>query len=231
MPFANRRDAGRQLADELARRPLERPVVVALPRGGVPVAAEVAARLGALLDVLVVRKLGCPWQPELGIGAVAEGDVRVLNKELIARLGITPAQLDAVAAAEQAELDRRVRRYRGDRAAVSVEGRTVILIDDGLATGFTARTGIEVLRRQGAAQVLLAVPVAPAETVEEMWAVADDVVCLEAPALFLAIGEWYTDFHQITDEEVTSMLAERAAADPPEAPASDDMRIPRDRST
>lgn len=210
MPFVNRRDAGRRLADDLARHPLQRPVVVALPRGGVPVAAEVAARLGAPLDVLVVRKVGCPWQPELGMGAIGEGGVRVLNDDLIAHLRVTPDK-EAVVAAEQVEVGRRVRRYRGDRKAVSVEGRTVIVVDDGVATGFTARAGIEVLRQQGASRVVVAVPVAPAETVEELRAVADDVVCLETPAFFMAIGEWYADFRQTTDEEVTRLLAERAA--------------------
>lgn len=210
MPFVNRREAGRRLADELARHSLERPVVIALPRGGVPVAAEVAARLGAPLDVLVVRKLGCPWQPELGMGAIGEGDVRVLNDYLIARLQITPEHVEAAIAAEQAEVRRRVRRYRGDRTPLPVQGRTVILVDDGLATGFTARAGIEMLRRRGATRVVLAVPVAPDRTVQELRSLADDVVCLETPSFFMAIGEWYADFRQTTDEEVAHLLAARS---------------------
>jgi putative phosphoribosyl transferase len=207
MSFVDRRDAGRRLGASLAGRGLADAVVVALPRGGVPVAAEVAATLGAPLDILVVRKLGCPWQPELGMGGIGEGGVRVLNEALIARLGITAEQVDAVAAEEQAELERRVRRYRGDRPAVPVAGRTVVLVDDGLATGFSARTAVAVLRQQGAGRIVLAVPVAPSETIRQMQTVADEVVCLETPAWFLAIGEWYADFRQTSDDEVTTLLA------------------------
>lgn len=211
MRFANRQDAGRRLANELASRAFDRPVVIALPRGGVPLAAEVAARLQAPLDVLVVRKLGYPERPELGMGAVAEGAAQVLNENLIAELGITAEQLDGVMAVEEAEVRRRVQRYRGGRPAVPVTGRTVILIDDGLATGFTARAGIEMLRRKGAQSVVLAVPVAPVDTVEELRAHADDVICLRAPAHFGAIGQWYADFRQVSDTEVATLLAERAA--------------------
>jgi putative phosphoribosyl transferase len=207
MSFVDRCDAGRRLGASLAGRGLADAVVVALPRGGVPVAAEVAATLGAPLDILVVRKLGCPWQPELGMGGIGEGGVRVLNEALIARLGITAEQVDAVAAEEQAELERRVRRYRGDRPAVPVAGRTVVLVDDGLATGFSARTAVAVLRQQGAGRIVLAVPVAPSETIRQMQTVADEVVCLETPAWFLAIGEWYADFRQTSDDEVTTLLA------------------------
>jgi putative phosphoribosyl transferase len=219
MSFVDRRDAGRRLADVLAQRDLTDPIIMALPRGGVPVAAEVAARLGAPLDVIVVRKLGCPGQPELGIGAIGENGVRLLNDELIAQAGITPEQIEAVAASEHAELQRRVQRYRGGRAPTPVAGRTVVVVDDGLATGFTARTAVVALRQQGAARIVLAVPVAPPQTVRDMEDVADEVVCLETPAWFMAIGEWYADFRQTSDAEVAALLAEHAGASPePQGP-------------
>jgi putative phosphoribosyl transferase len=211
MPFRDRVDAGQQLAARLSDLKLASPVVLGLPRGGVPVAAEVARRLHAPLDVLIVRKLGCPWQPELGIGAIGEDGARVLNHELIAQLAVPEAQLEAVALRETAELERRVRAYRGTRPPIPVAGKLVLLVDDGLATGFTARTAIEVLRRRGVDRVVLAVPVAPADTVEALRGVADDVVCLAAPALFLAIGSWYADFRQTSDEEVRRLLAASAA--------------------
>ena len=162
--FLDRSDAGRKLAHELKLTSPADPTVVALPRGGVPVAAEVALHLGAPLDVLVVRKIGCPWQPELGVGAVAEGGIRVLNRPLLASLGLTPAAIEPVAQRESAEVERRVQRYRATRLAVPVRGKTAILVDAGIATGFTERAGIEVLRRLGASGVLLATPVAAAET-------------------------------------------------------------------
>jgi putative phosphoribosyl transferase len=208
MPFANRRDAGRQLAVHLSNLKEYTPVVLGLPRGGVPVAAEIAARLRAPLDVLVVRKVGCPWQPELGMGAIGEGGVRVLNQNLIAQLGITDEEVEAVASREQAEVERRVRAYRAGRPPVPVTGRTVIVVDDGLATGFTARAAIQMVRRLGAARVVLAVPVAPPDAVEALREIADEVVCLETPTWFLAIGAWYQDFRQTTDEEVQHLLAE-----------------------
>ncbi|HSJ45402.1 MAG TPA: phosphoribosyltransferase, partial [Euzebyales bacterium] len=208
MLFTDRRDAGRQLAERLTRLRAETPVVLGLPRGGVPVAAAVAARLQAPLDVLIVRKLGCPWQSELGMGAIGEGGARVLNHDLIARLGVTAAELDAVAAREQAELARRVRAYRGTTTRVPVAGRVVIVVDDGIATGFTARAAITVLRRQGAQRVVLAVPVAPPETVEELRGVADDLVCLQTPAQFFGIGAFYTDFAQTSDEQVQRLLSQ-----------------------
>jgi adenine/guanine phosphoribosyltransferase-like PRPP-binding protein len=148
-------------------------VVVGLPRGGIPVAYEVAQALGAPLDVLVVRKLGCPWQPELGVGALGEDDIRLLNEPLMRATGVTEPQLEAVAAREGAELQHRVRRYRGERGPIPVTGRTVIVVDDGLATGFSARAGIEVLRRRGVHRIVLAVPVAPSGAVTELQTVAD----------------------------------------------------------
>jgi putative phosphoribosyl transferase len=216
MLFVNRRDAGRQLAKRLSELQSETPVVLGLPRGGVPVAAEVAARLQAPLEVLIVRKLGCPWQPELGIGAIGEGGVRVLNDELIARLGVSAAELDAVGVREWAELTRRARAYRGTRPAVPVEDRVVVVVDDGLATGFTARAAIAVLRRQGTRRVVLAVPVAPLATADQLLAVADEVVCLHTPTRFLGISAFYEDFRQTSDDEVRHLLtgtsAEVAAA-------------------
>jgi putative phosphoribosyl transferase len=204
--FADRRDAGRQLAARLAPYAGLRPVVIAMPRGGVPVAAEVARRLGAPLDVTVVRKIGCPWQPELGIGAIAEGDVRVLNDELIAESGVGPQELEAVTARERVELARRVSRYRGERPQVPVKGRVAILVDDGLATGYTARAAIAALRTRGAERVILAVPVAPEDSVESMRALADWVVVVEEPAWFFGIGEFYDDFSQTSDDEVVALL-------------------------
>ncbi|MGZ5213390.1 MAG: alpha/beta fold hydrolase [Actinomycetota bacterium] len=212
MTFIDRHEAGRRLAAALLGYGSEDPIVLGLPRGGVPVAAEVAGALHAPLDVLVVRKLGCPWQPELGVGAVGETGIRVINAPLVEMLGISEEQLDEVAVRESAEVMRRVRRYRGDRPSVSVKDRTAILVDDGLATGFTARAGIQVLRLRGARRVILAVPVAPRESLEEMRALADEVVVLETPASFFAIGEFYVDFTQTSDEEVADLLARLAPA-------------------
>jgi putative phosphoribosyl transferase len=209
--FKDRREAGRQLARRLAPYTALEPVVVGLPRGGVPVAAEVADRLGVPLDVMVVRKIGCPWQPELGIGAIAEGGVRVLNDGLVEEVGIEPIELERATAREREELARRVRRYRGERAPVPVDGRIVILVDDGLATGYTARAAIEALRRGGARRVILAVPVAPDDSVAAMRDVADEVVVVDTPPWFFSIGGFYEDFAQTSDEEVISLL-ERAAA-------------------
>lgn len=207
MLFVDRHDAGRRLAERLMGWKAEDPVVVGLPRGGIPVAAEVARALGAPLDVLVVRKLGCPWQPELGLGAIGEGGIRVVNEELVAALRIPPQVLEEVARREGGELARRVARYRGGRPPVPVDDRTVILVDDGIATGFTARAGAQVLRRRGARRVILAAPVAPPEAVDELREAADEVVVLETPTGFGAIGAWYLDFTQTTDDEVAQLLA------------------------
>ena len=205
--FLDRYEAGERLAEVVAGFASEDAVVLGLPRGGVPVAAQVASALHAPLDVLVVRKLGCPWQPELGVGAIGEGGVRLVNAPLVQGLGIPQEELDRVAAEEEREVARRVHRYRGDRPPVAVKGRTVILVDDGLATGFTARAAIEVLRRLGARRVVLAVPVAPRETLEQLRAVADEAVALETPDHFFGIGQFYLDFAQTSDEEVGALLA------------------------
>src|SRR6266508_4719610 len=222
MLFRDRADAGRRLAERLQRYRAEAPVVVGLPRGGVPVAAEVARALDAPLDVLVVRKLGCPWQPELALGAVGEGDVTVLNQQLIAGIGLGREEVEAVARAERAELDRRVGRYRRGRPAEPVQGRTVIVVDDGLATGFTARAAIGVLRRRGAGRVVLAVPVAPPQAIRVLRGVADQVVAIETPKRFEAVGQFYADFPQTTDQEVARLLAHPSIVPVPTAAAVDD---------
>ena len=207
MLFRDRRDAGRRLADALQRYRSEDAVVEGLARGGVPVAFEVAEALGAPLDVLLVRKLGCPGQTELGLGAIGEGGVRLVNEELVERVGISAAALDGIAGREEAILDERLRLLRGDRARVAVRDRTVIVIDDGLATGYTARAAIEVMRLLQARRVVLAVPVAPAATVEELRTVADDLVCLHMPPAFMAIGAFYDNFAQVPDDDVARLLA------------------------
>jgi putative phosphoribosyl transferase len=205
--FIDRHEAGERLAEALVGYASEEPIVLGLPRGGIPVASVVARALGAPLDVLVVRKLGCPWQPELGIGAVGEDGNRVVNTRLVQAMQISDEQLEEVADVEAAEVMRRVRRYRGGHDPVPVEGRVVILVDDGIATGFTARAGIELLRRRGARRIILAVPVAPQEILEEMRPLVDAVVVLETPASFLAVGEFYEDFTQTSDDEVRDLLA------------------------
>jgi putative phosphoribosyl transferase len=210
MLFRNRTDAGRQLAAEL-RAYANRPdvVVLGLPRGGVPVAFEVARALHAPLDVFLVRKLGVPGHEELAMGAIASGGVRVLNEEVVRALHIPEETIDAVAAEEQQELERRERTYRGDRPPADVRGRTVILVDDGLATGSTMRAAVAALRRQGPARIVVAVPVGAVDTCEELSAEADEAVCLRTPDPFYAVGIWYGSFSQTTDEEVREYL-ERA---------------------
>ena len=209
--FRDRRDAGRRLAAALATQHLDEPVVVGLPRGGVPVAAEVAEALDAPLDVIVVRKLGVPSQPELGMGAIGEDGVRVLNEDVVKMVGVSTQVIADVEARERVELERRARRFRGGRAAVVLAGKTVIVVDDGIATGGTARAAVEVARALGASRVVLAVPVAPPEAVASMRAVADDVVCLETPVPFSAVGQWYEDFTQTSDAEVVRLLEAYAA--------------------
>ena len=209
--FRDRRDAGRLLAEKLAAY-ANRPdvLVLALPRGGVPVAYEVAHRLGAPLDVFVVRKLGVPGHEELAMGAVATGGVRVLNDQLVEQLGIPDQMIDAVAARERQELARRERLYRGGRPPPDVRGRTVILVDDGLATGATMYAAIEALRKQNPGRIVVAVPTASPETCEEMKAKADHVICAITPDPFQAVGRWYQDFSQTSDEEVADLLARRS---------------------
>lgn len=194
------------------------PVVLGLPRGGVPVAFEVARMLGAPLDVIVVRKLGVPTQPELGMGAIGEDDVRVLNPGVVAATGVSARDIADVEARERTELQRRARRFRGDRPMVALTGRAAIIVDDGLATGGTARAAVQVARAHGAGRVVLAVPVAPADTVRSLAEDADEVVALRTPDNFYAIGQWYGDFTQTTDEQVVELLDRaREGSDPPGA--------------
>jgi predicted phosphoribosyltransferase len=205
MPFINRRDAGRRLATRLAEYRSAAPVVLGLPRGGVVVGAVIAKALDAPLDVLVVRKVGVPGAEEFALGAVAPGRT-LLNLDLAARLGIPREGLAALVRREVAELERRERAYRGDRPPVPVEGRTAIVVDDGLATGATAQAAIESLRQRNPGRIVFAAPVCSREGAEALRAVADDVVCLECPADFLAVGTWYDDFSQTTDAEVVACL-------------------------
>ncbi|GLV91729.1 MULTISPECIES: phosphoribosyltransferase family protein [Streptomyces] len=215
MYFTDRADAGERLAEALRPLEAEHPVVLGLPRGGVPVAFPVARALGAPLDVIVVRKLGVPSHRELGFGAIGEGGVRVISEDIV-RIGrVTREDLAAVEHAEEAELARQARRFRGDRPRVALGGRTVIVVDDGIATGATAAAACEVVRAQGAARVVLAVPVAPPDAVARLRGAADEVVCLSSPPAFRAVGEWYRDFSQTADEEVVSLLAGAAAGPAP----------------
>jgi predicted phosphoribosyltransferase/predicted alpha/beta-hydrolase family hydrolase len=209
--FRDRRDAGRALAARLsayAGRPDA--VVLALPRGGVPVAYEVARALGAPLDAFLVRKLGAPGAPELAMGAVATGGARVVNDDVIAHLGISQGMIEAVEREERRELERRVRLYRGDRPFPDVHGRTVILVDDGLATGASMRVAVAAVRGLGPARVVVAVPVAAPEVCAAFERVADEVVCAHAPAFFQSVGQWYDDFNQTGDDEVRTLLASAA---------------------
>ncbi|HEX2497915.1 MAG TPA: phosphoribosyltransferase family protein [Actinomycetes bacterium] len=205
--YADRREAGRALGRHLAEFAGQPDVVVlGLPRGGVVVAAEVARSLDAPLDALMVRKLGVPGYEELAMGAIATGGTRVLNQDVIAKLGIPAGTLDTVAAAEETELVRRERAYRGDRAAPDVCGATVILVDDGLATGATMRAAAAAVAAMGATRIVVAVPVAPLETVAEFTAAGIEVVCPLRPARFGGVGAFYANFSQTTDQEVRELL-------------------------
>lgn len=206
MRFSNREDAGRQLANLVEGQVGPGAIVLALPRGGVPVAAEVAQRLRAPLDVLLVRKLGVPGHEELAMGAIASGGVRVFNEDLLARLNIDPAGVEQVQQDELRELQRRERLYRGDRPLPVLEGREVVLVDDGLATGASMRAALMALRQYRPRRIIVAVPVAPPETVAELEDEADQVICLLAPDAFFSVGAWYDDFTQTTDDEVRALL-------------------------
>jgi predicted phosphoribosyltransferase len=211
--FADRREAGRQLAARLSEYAGPNTIVLALPRGGIPVAYEVARALGAPLDVFIVRKLGVPGHEEFALGAIASGDVVVLNPELANQLGLSRQDIQAIIDAERRELDRRERAYREGAPRPDVRGRTVILVDDGLATGATMLAAIEAVRKLAPARIVVAVPVAAPETCEAMAAAADEVVCAVTPQPFHAVGLWYNNFAQTSDDEVRALLqAARAAS-------------------
>lgn len=207
LPFEDRVAAGQELAEALASyRSRKNLVVLALPRGGVPVAARIAAALGATLDLMIVRKLGLPGHEELAMGAIASGGIRVMNNDVVHYHHVQAAAIDQVAAAEQRELERREHAYRGDRPRPKLANQCVILVDDGLATGATMRAAIDAVRRQRPSAIVVAIPVAPAETVAQLRQRVDDVVCLATPAPFYAIGQWYARFDQTSDEEVEALL-------------------------
>lgn len=220
MRYADRTDAGQRLASILADRDWRDPVVLALPRGGVPVAAPIAAALGAPLEVMVVRKLGAPRQPELAIGAIAEADVRVLDPTMLDRLRLAEADVTAIEAEQRRELQRRIHRYRGGRDLPTLRGRDVIVVDDGLATGATAVAACRAARVLGAGRLVLAVPVGAAAGVEHLRAEADEVVCPAVPHAFRAVGQWYEQFGQTSDEEVLALL-------PPQPVENRDTDAPR----
>lgn len=217
MRFVDRRQAGQFLAQRLARyRDDASVIVLALPRGGVPVAFEVAKALDAPLDVFIVRKLGLPGHEEFAMGAIATGDVMVMNPDLT-NAGIPQATIDAVAARERVELARRERLYRGERPPVAIADRTVILVDDGLATGSTMLAAATAVRRQQPRATVVAVPVAAAETCRALRNFVDDVVCAMTPEPFMAVGAWYEDFRQVSDDEVHALLDAASHAEPPRA--------------
>jgi putative phosphoribosyl transferase len=225
--YQDRRHAGRVVAEALRHYAGRSDVVVlALPRGGVPVAYEVATRLGVPLDVFVVRKLGLPGHEEFAMGAIASGGVIVHNRELIEGLGIPKAAIERIVEAEQAELSRREQLYRAGRPPLDVTGRTVILVDDGLATGSTMRAAVAALRQRGARRIVVAVPIAAPSTCEELAEEADEIVCAATPEPFVAVGLWYANFEQTTDDEVRELLeaaarehaAREQGAAPPQGP-------------
>jgi putative phosphoribosyl transferase len=206
MRFRDRIDAGRQLAERLSYYRDENPIILALPRGGVVVGFEVAQMLRAPLDVIIARKIGAPDQPELGIGALAPGGVRILDERIIQLLGISEEQIARVEARERGEIDRRLRLYRGDRPMPQIQGQTAILVDDGIATGVTARAAIQSIRRQEPRRIVLAVPVAPPETIHLLRKEVNDAVCLMTPPDLRAISLWYDNFEQTSDDEVIRLL-------------------------
>ena len=207
MIFPNRNEAGRRLARKLeAYAGRKDTLVLAIPRGGVPIAFQVAAELGVPLDVFVVRKLGVPSQPELAFGAIASGEIRILDEQIVESMGISENEIEQIAADEGLELQRREHAYRGGRAPLHLENKTVILVDDGIATGASTRAAIAALRELKPARIVLAAPVAPASTCERLLREVDDLVCLDTPETFYAIGQFYEDFSQVSDEEVTTLL-------------------------
>lgn len=221
MPFKNREVAGKALAEAVAAKSLPDPVVLALPRGGVPVAAEVARVLNAPLDLVMVRKIGVPWQPELAAAAVIDGqDAQiVLNEEVCIEANISQSYIDEMAKEELEEIERRAKLYLKDRPRVPIAGRSAVVVDDGIATGTTIRAVIKALRLKKPRSIVLAVPVAPKEAVAALRAEADDIICLETPEPFFGLSLHYADFHQVTDEEVISILEAQKAREAKTAPA------------
>jgi len=217
MPFRDRTEAGKLLAEALSSYRDQKPIILALPRGGVPIGAEIAAALDAPLDLLLVRKIGAPMQPELAMGAVVDGaePIVVRNDDVIRLLGIDAASFDAVCQSELAEIERRRQRYLAGRPPLEVKDRVAIVVDDGIATGATIRAGLQATRKRQPKKLVLAAPVAPPETLVELQHEADEVVCLESPHFFGAIGAFYADFSQVSDEEVIALLAEAAARSEP----------------
>jgi len=215
--FQNRDEAGRKLAEEVRSRlgprgEDERRIVLGLPRGGVPVALPVAEAIDASLDVLVVRKLGAPGHEEYAMGAIASGGIEVVDESVLGRLGVDQDQLDRIVERERTELKRREERFRGDRSSPELEGATVVLVDDGIATGSTMQAALDAVRKAGAERIVIAVPLAPQDTVQRLEQTADEVVCLTTPSPFFAVGQGYRDFPQVQDDEVARMLqrSERA---------------------
>ena len=207
--FSSRTQAGQLLASQVAKLHLDKPVVLALPRGGVPVAIEVARTLNAPLDLLLVRKIGVPWQPELAAAAIVDGErpELVMNEGVMSVLGLSRSDIEATVTKELAEIERRRKLYLKGRIPVSIAGHVAIVVDDGIATGTTVRAALQALRRRNPSRLVLAVPVAPRDTIAELRFYVDDLICLEQPDPFNAIGVFYRDFHQISDEEVIEMLA------------------------
>ena len=206
--FSTRTEAGKALAARLAEMDLDAPVVLALPRGGLPVAAEIAKALKAPLGLLLVRKVGVPYQPELAAGAVVDGDDPqfIVNEDVVRAAGISRSDLEAAAAAQLEEIERRRSVYYRDRQPVDVTGKTAIVVDDGIATGATVKAGLKGLRRRGPERIVLAVPVAPRESLDELRSLVDQIVCLETPEPFMAIGLHYLDFRQLSDDDVVRIL-------------------------
>jgi len=211
-PFEDRKDAGRQLAERLTRYKDENVIILALPRGGVPVGYEIAGALAAPLDIFIARKLGAPGRRELGIGAVAQGKVRVLNERTIQALGVRDEYIERVAAKEIAGIERRLRLLRGKRPEPEIRGRTVILVDDGIATGVTACAAIRAVRLRAPRRLVLAVPVCALQTMETIRSQVDELVCIKAPSDLMAIGFWYRNFEQVPDEQVIKLLESAGGA-------------------
>lgn len=226
MRYVDRSHAGSVLAHHLAARALDDPVVLALPRGGVPTAEPVARRFGVALEVLVARKVGAPHNPELGIGAVGEGGSLVADDEVLLALDIGPARFEQLVAAERAEVARRVERYRGGRSLPDLVGRQVVLVDDGLATGVTAEAALRDLRARGPRTLVLAVPVGDVDSVNRLRRVADDVICAHVPSRLRSVGEWYQHFEQTTDEQVLAAL-DRSGPGRPDVPVTAPFTTPR----